>query len=64
MEVVFDARPGEDIIYTDADPSWITGQTYGICGPLCARVASLVVLGLRDEAIVDKLPQVGRARHP
>ena len=57
MEVVFDARPGEDVMYTEAEPSWITGQTYGISGPLCARVASLVVHGLRDDAIADRLPQ-------
>mmetsp|Transcript_38971 Transcript_38971/g.89532 ORF Transcript_38971/g.89532 Transcript_38971/m.89532 type:complete len:602 (-) Transcript_38971:368-2173(-) len=57
MEVVFDVRAGTDVMYVDADPSWITGQTYGISGPLCCRATSLVVHGLRDDALIGNLPQ-------
>jgi acetyl-CoA synthetase len=42
MRVAFDAVPG-DVMYVVADPGWITGQSYLICGALCTRVTSLVV---------------------
>ncbi|MFN3369898.1 MAG: AMP-binding protein, partial [Sphingomonadaceae bacterium] len=44
MEVVFDARPG-DILYTVADPGWITGQSYLISAGLLTRVTTLVTEG-------------------
>ena len=41
MRVVFDAEPG-DTIYVVADPGWITGQSYMICGALAARVTTVI----------------------
>lgn len=44
MEVAFDARPG-DVLYTVADPGWITGQSYLISAGLLTRVTTLVTEG-------------------
>ena len=44
MRVAFDARPG-DVMYTVADPGWITGQSYLIAGALSSGVTTLVTEG-------------------
>ena len=44
MRVAFDARPG-DVIYTIADPGWITGQSYLYSAPLATRVTSVMAEG-------------------
>ena len=40
MKICFDATPGVDVIFTNAAPSWVTGQTYGLTGPLVTRIGS------------------------
>ncbi len=44
MGAALGARPGE-VLYTVADPGWITGQAYLIGGPLATRVTTLVTEG-------------------
>ncbi|MFM7799568.1 MAG: AMP-binding protein, partial [Planctomycetota bacterium] len=44
MRVAFDARPG-DVMYVVADPGWITGQSYMICGALSTRVTTIIAEG-------------------
>ncbi|MCU0976539.1 MAG: AMP-binding protein [Steroidobacteraceae bacterium] len=44
MKVAFDAMAG-DVIYVVADPGWITGQSYMICGALAARVTTVIAEG-------------------
>jgi acrylyl-CoA reductase (NADPH)/3-hydroxypropionyl-CoA dehydratase/3-hydroxypropionyl-CoA synthetase len=44
MRAALGAQPGE-VLYTVADPGWITGQAYLIGGPLSARVTTLVTEG-------------------
>jgi acrylyl-CoA reductase (NADPH)/3-hydroxypropionyl-CoA dehydratase/3-hydroxypropionyl-CoA synthetase len=44
MRVAFDARPG-DVLYVVADPGWITGQSYMICGALATRVTTVIAEG-------------------
>jgi len=44
MKVSFDARPGE-VMYTVADPGWITGQSYLIAAALLTRVTTIVAEG-------------------
>lgn len=44
MRVAFDARAG-DVIYVVADPGWITGQSYMICGALATRVTTVIAEG-------------------
>jgi acrylyl-CoA reductase (NADPH)/3-hydroxypropionyl-CoA dehydratase/3-hydroxypropionyl-CoA synthetase len=44
MKTAFDAGPG-DVIYVVADPGWITGQSYMICGALAAGVTSVITEG-------------------
>ena len=41
MRAAFDARPG-DVMYVVADPGWITGQSYMICGALTTRVTTVI----------------------
>jgi len=44
MRVAFDARAG-DVMYVVADPGWITGQSYMICGALATRVTTVIAEG-------------------
>jgi acrylyl-CoA reductase (NADPH)/3-hydroxypropionyl-CoA dehydratase/3-hydroxypropionyl-CoA synthetase len=44
LRVAFDAAPGE-VIYVVADPGWITGQSYMICGALATRVTTVIAEG-------------------
>jgi acrylyl-CoA reductase (NADPH)/3-hydroxypropionyl-CoA dehydratase/3-hydroxypropionyl-CoA synthetase len=44
MRVAFDAQPG-DVMYVVADPGWITGQSYMICGALATRVTTIIAEG-------------------
>ncbi len=53
MGVVFDAVPGEDVILTDAAPSWVTGQTYVITGPLCRRITSVLCSGMPESTMAQ-----------
>ena len=58
MSAVFDAVAGEDVIFTDAAPSWVTGQTYGITGPLCRRVTSVICAGMPEATMAQCLAAV------
>ena len=49
--------PPLQVIFVDADPSWITGQSYGISGPLCTRATSLVVSGMREANLGNHLSE-------
>merc|ERR1740130_1759449 len=40
MRLAFDVRPA-DVVLVDASPSWITGQSYGVAGPLLCRATSV-----------------------
>ena len=42
MRLAFDVRPA-DVVLVDASPSWITGQSYGVAGPLLCRATSVFV---------------------
>jgi hypothetical protein len=53
MGVVFDAVPSVDIIFTEAAPSWVTGQTYLITGPLCRRVTSVLCSGMPESTMAQ-----------
>ncbi len=44
MKVAFDARPG-DVMFTVADPGWITGQSYMIAASLLCRVTTVLAEG-------------------
>ncbi|MFZ9667123.1 MAG: AMP-binding protein [Steroidobacteraceae bacterium] len=44
LRVAFDARAG-DVMYVVADPGWITGQSYMICGALTTRVTTVIAEG-------------------
>ena len=51
MTTVFDAVPGADVIFVDARPSWVTGQTYGITGALTTRTTSVLCAGMLQESM-------------
>ena len=55
MAACFDATPGVDVIFTDAQPSWVTGQTYGITGPLAMRVTSVLCSGMQEGTMAQSL---------
>ena len=57
MRVCLDASPGKDIIFVDARPSWVTGQTYGITGALCSRLTA-VLCRIPDDAMPQSLAMV------
>ena len=61
MVTCFDATPGVDVIYTDAQPSWVTGQTYGITGPLAMRVTSVLCAGMAEDTLAQSLAHVVHA---
>ncbi|MFN7177089.1 MAG: AMP-binding protein, partial [Thermaurantiacus sp.] len=44
MAVAFDAEPGE-VMFTVADPGWITGQSYMISAALTSRVTTVMAEG-------------------
>ena len=58
MKICFDATPGVDVIYTNAAPSWVTGQTYGLTGPLAMRVTSVLVTGMPEATMAQCLANV------
>lgn len=58
MVTCFDATPGADVIFADAAPSWVTGQTYGITGPLCRRVTSVLCTGMPEGTMAQSLASV------
>jgi len=62
MVTCFDARPG-DVIFTDAQPSWVTGQTYCITGPLTTRVTSLLCAGMPPSTMAQCLAAVVTELH-
>ena len=53
MRLAFDVRPA-DVVLVDASPSWITGQSYGVTGPLLCRATSVFVPP--GELVDDDLP--------
>ena len=53
MRLAFDVRPA-DVVLVDASPSWITGQSYGVAGPLLCRATSIFVPA--GELVDDDLP--------
>jgi len=58
MTTVLDATPGQDVIFTNATPSWVTGQTYAITGPLCQRVTSVLCSGMPETTMAQCLAAV------
>lgn len=58
MRVVFDATPVTDVIFTDARASWVTGQTYGITGPLTQRITSVLCSGMPEGTMAQCLANV------
>ena len=53
LRLAFDVRPG-DVMLVDAAPSWITGQSYGVAGPLLTRATSVFVPP--GELVDEELP--------
>ena len=49
---------GVDVIFTEAQPSWVTGQTYGITGPLTMRVTSVLCTGMPEGMMAQCLAHV------
>ena len=64
MATVFDATAGVDVIFTDAQPSWVTGQTYAITGPLTTRVTSVLCAGMPEGMMAQCLAQVAARSTP
>lgn len=58
MKLCFDATPGVDVIFTDAAPSWVTGQTYGLTGPLTMRVTSVLCTRMPEKTLAQCLAAV------
>jgi len=58
VSVVVDAPPGVEVIFTETAPSWVTGQTYGITGPLCKRVTSVLCTAMPEDAMTQCLSTV------
>ena len=61
MRLAFDVRPA-DVVLVDASPSWITGQSYGVAGPLLCRATSVFVPP--GELVDDDLPAFLAAGRP
>ena len=48
MEMVFDAKPAEDVYWCAADIGWVTGHSYIVYGPLALGMTSVLYEGAPD----------------
>ena len=48
MEMVFDAKPSEDVYWCAADIGWVTGHSYIVYGPLALGMTSVLYEGAPD----------------
>jgi acyl-coenzyme A synthetase/AMP-(fatty) acid ligase/enoyl-CoA hydratase/carnithine racemase/NADPH:quinone reductase-like Zn-dependent oxidoreductase len=48
MQAVFGAEPGRDVLFTYADPGWITGQSYTNYAPLLSGLTTVLYEGVPD----------------
>ena len=58
MQTCFDVRPGDDVIFVAAAPSWITGQSYAVSGPLTTRVTTVVASGMVEARLAECFAQI------
>jgi len=62
MQAVFAAEPGGDVLFTYADPGWITGQSYTNYAPLLTGLATVLYEGVPDHPKPDRFWRI-IARH-
>ncbi|MBI1847738.1 MAG: AMP-binding protein [Candidatus Rokubacteria bacterium] len=55
MQAVFQAEPGHDVLFTYADPGWITGQSYTNYAPLLTGLGTVLYEGVPDYPRPDRL---------
>ncbi len=54
MQAVFHAQPGRDVLFTYADPGWITGQSYTTYAPLLTGIPTVLYEGVPDYPKPDR----------
>jgi acyl-coenzyme A synthetase/AMP-(fatty) acid ligase/enoyl-CoA hydratase/carnithine racemase/NADPH:quinone reductase-like Zn-dependent oxidoreductase len=54
MQAVFQAEPGRDVLFTFADPGWITGQSYTNYAPLLTGMSTVLYEGVPDYPAPDR----------
>ncbi len=54
MQAVFQAEPGRDVLFTYADPGWITGQSYTNYAPLLTGIPTVLYEGVPDHPNPDR----------
>jgi acetyl-CoA synthetase len=54
MEMVFDAKPSEDVYWCAADIGWVTGHSYIVYGPLALGMTSVLYEGAPDWPAQDR----------
>jgi acrylyl-CoA reductase (NADPH)/3-hydroxypropionyl-CoA dehydratase/3-hydroxypropionyl-CoA synthetase len=62
MQAVFRAEPGRDVLFTYADPGWITGQSYTNYAPLLSGIPTVLYEGVPDHPAPDRFWRI-IARH-
>ncbi len=62
MQAVFQAEPGRDVLFTYADPGWITGQSYTNYAPLLTGIPTVLYEGVPDYPAPDRFWRI-IARH-
>jgi len=54
LQAVFEAEPGRDVLFTYADPGWITGQSYTNYAPLLTGIPTVLYEGVPDHPQPDR----------
>ncbi|MGH7278799.1 MAG: AMP-binding protein, partial [Candidatus Rokuibacteriota bacterium] len=54
MQAVFEAEPDRDVLFTYADPGWITGQSYTTYAPLLTGIPTVLYEGVPDYPKPDR----------
>jgi acrylyl-CoA reductase (NADPH)/3-hydroxypropionyl-CoA dehydratase/3-hydroxypropionyl-CoA synthetase len=62
MQAVFRAEPARDVLFTHADPGWITGQSYTNYAPLLTGMPTVLYEGAPDHPRPDRFWRI-IARH-
>ncbi|HXH84682.1 MAG TPA: AMP-binding protein, partial [Candidatus Tectomicrobia bacterium] len=62
MQAVFEAEPDRDVLFTYADPGWITGQSYTNYAPLLTGLPTVLYEGVPDHPRPDRFWRI-IARH-
>jgi acrylyl-CoA reductase (NADPH)/3-hydroxypropionyl-CoA dehydratase/3-hydroxypropionyl-CoA synthetase len=62
LQAVFRAEPGQDVLFTYADPGWITGQSYTNWAPLLSGLPTVLYEGVPDYPRPDRFWRIV-ARH-